>query len=72
MTAKEKVDALILAGNTVTGESRTDLTAVVQDLVDGYGNTPFEYAIPIKTGPVHLFNPTNVYMTMEVEENASS
>lgn len=36
MTAKQKVDALILAGNTATGESRTDLTAVVQDLVDGY------------------------------------
>lgn len=38
MTAKQKVDALILAGNTATGESRTDLTAVVQDLVDGYGS----------------------------------
>lgn len=37
MTAKEKVDALILAGNTKTLQDRNNLTDVVQDLIDGYG-----------------------------------
>ena len=72
MAIKTKLEDLLEAINDVTGEERTNLTDAIQDLVDGQGETPFAYSIPIKTGPVHLFNPTNVYITMEVEENANS
>lgn len=37
MSISSKIQSLITAANSVTGESRTDLTAAVQDLVDGYG-----------------------------------
>lgn len=37
MSISSKIQALITAANTVTGESRTDLTSAVQDLKDGYG-----------------------------------
>ncbi|MBO4733504.1 MAG: hypothetical protein J5662_03415 [Clostridia bacterium] len=37
MSLESKVQSLITAANAVTGESRTDLTACVQDLKDGYG-----------------------------------
>lgn len=37
MSLKSKVESLISAGNETTGQSKTDLTSVVQDLVDGYG-----------------------------------
>lgn len=37
MSIKSKIQNLIDAGNETTGESKTNLTDVVQDLVDGYG-----------------------------------
>lgn len=37
MSISSKIQSLITAANSVTGESRTDLTACVQDLKDGYG-----------------------------------
>lgn len=37
MSIKGKIESLISAGNTTTGEADTDLTSVVQSLVDGYG-----------------------------------
>ena len=37
MSISSKIQSLITAANSVTGESRTDLTAAVQDLKDGYG-----------------------------------
>lgn len=37
MTVKQKIQAMITAGNGTTGRSRSDLTNVVQDLIDGYG-----------------------------------
>lgn len=37
MSITSKIENLIEAGNAVTGESRTDLTTVMQDLKDGYG-----------------------------------
>lgn len=37
MSIKSKIQSLITAANTKTGESATDLTSAVQDLVDGYG-----------------------------------
>ena len=39
MSISSKIQSLITAANTVTGESRTDLTACVQDLKDGYGGS---------------------------------
>lgn len=45
MSITSKIQSLITAANSVTGESRTDLTAAVQDLKDGYGQKtlPSEY-----------------------------
>ena len=37
MTLKEKLQSLITAANTTTGEADSDLTAAVQRLIDGYG-----------------------------------
>lgn len=37
MSITSKIQSLITAANSVTGESRTDLTSAVQDLKDGYG-----------------------------------
>lgn len=37
MSISSKIQSLITAANSVTGESRTDLTSAVQDLKDGYG-----------------------------------
>lgn len=37
MTVYGKLQALLTAANTKTGESDTDLTAAVQTLIDGYG-----------------------------------
>lgn len=37
MSISQKTANLIAAANAVTGESRTDLTACIQDLKDGYG-----------------------------------
>ena len=37
MSIKGKIESLISAGNTTTGEADTDLTSVIQSLVDGYG-----------------------------------
>lgn len=37
MSIKSKIQALIIAANTKTGESDTTLTDAVQTLVDGYG-----------------------------------
>ena len=67
MAIKPKLQSLLASANEVTGEERTNLTDAVQDLVDGYGQggSEFAYSIPIKTGTVHLFNPTTVYLTME-------
>ena len=36
MSISSKIQSLITAANSVTGESRTDLTSAVQDLKDGY------------------------------------
>ncbi len=38
MSLQSKIESLITACNATTGESRTDLTAGIQDLVDGYGS----------------------------------
>ena len=45
MSISSKIESLITAANSVTGESRTDLTSAVQDLKDGYGGggLPSEY-----------------------------
>lgn len=45
MSISSKIQSLITAANSVTGESRTDLTAAVQDLKDGYPTPrlPAEY-----------------------------
>lgn len=45
MSISSKIESLITAANSVTGESRTDLTSAVQDLKDGYGGggLPAEY-----------------------------
>ena len=43
MSISSKIQSLITAANSVTGQSRTDLTAAVQDLKDGYGKLPDEY-----------------------------
>lgn len=46
MSVSQKIEDLITAANAVTGESRTDLTACIQDLKDGYGGgggLPAEY-----------------------------
>lgn len=72
MAIKTKLENLLDAINEVTGEERTNLTDAIQDLVDNQGTTPFEYGIPIKTGNVYLFDPTPVYITVEVEENAGT
>lgn len=37
MSIISKINSLITSGNSVTGETRSNLTDVVQDLVDGYG-----------------------------------
>lgn len=37
MTIEEKQNALIAAANAVTGESDVNITAVIQRLIDGYG-----------------------------------
>jgi len=37
VSISSKIESLITAANSVTGESRTDLTSAVQDLKDGYG-----------------------------------
>jgi len=37
MSLISKIQSLISSANSVTGESRTDLTSAVQDLKDGYG-----------------------------------
>jgi hypothetical protein len=37
VSISSKIQSLITAANSVTGESRTDLTSAVQDLKDGYG-----------------------------------
>lgn len=37
MSLTSKIESLITAGNNTTGQQETDLTSVVQDLVDGYG-----------------------------------
>lgn len=39
MTIKQKIQSLIAAANTKTGESDTTLTDAVQTLVDGYGQS---------------------------------
>ena len=63
MSIKDKVNSLIDAGNAVTGESKTDLTSVMQDLVDGYGQGGSDY--PLQFLRVHsplddnkLYEPT--------------
>lgn len=42
MSLISKIQSLISSANSVTGESRTDLTACVQDLKDGYGGSTVE------------------------------
>lgn len=37
MSIKSKLESLIASGNQVTGENRDNVTDVMQDLVDGYG-----------------------------------
>lgn len=39
MSLISKIQSLISSANSVTGESRTDLTSAVQDLKDGYGGS---------------------------------
>lgn len=39
MSSISKIQSLLTACNATTGQSRTDLTAGVQDLVDGYGGS---------------------------------
>ena len=67
MAIKTKLEDLLDAINEVTGEERTNLTDAIQDLVDGQGETPFAYSIPIKTGNVYLFPSTPINLTVEVE-----
>lgn len=55
MSISSKIQSLITAANSVTGESRTDLTACVQDLKDGYGqggedDTDIMYLFKIQNG----------------------
>lgn len=39
MSLKSKLQSLIAAANAKTGKSAADLTAAVQDLIDGFGGT---------------------------------
>ena len=57
MSISSKISALISAANSVTGESRTDLTAAVQDLKDGYGGGGYTDG-RVVSNVVNLFNIT--------------
>ena len=43
MSLISKIQSLISSANSVTGESRTDLTSAVQDLKDGYGGGDLDF-----------------------------
>ena len=43
MSLISKIQSLLTACNSTTGQSRTDLTAGVQDLVDGYGGGDIDF-----------------------------
>lgn len=45
MSLASKIQSLIDAGNETTGESSTDLTGVMQDLIDGYGGGVTRYTV---------------------------
>ena len=45
MSLRSKIQSLIDAGNETTGESSTDLTGVMQDLIDGYSGGTTRHTI---------------------------
>ena len=67
MSLASKIQNLIDAGNETTGESSTDLTGVMQDLIDGYGGGVTKYTVTnnLATNLVTNNNATRV------NENAS-
>lgn len=67
MSLASKIQNLIDAGNETTGESSTDLTGVMQDLIDGYGGGVTRYTVTnnLATNLVTNNNATRV------NENAS-
>ena len=67
MSLASKIQSLIDAGNETTGESSTDLTGVMQDLIDGYGGGVTRYTVTnnLATNLVTNNNATRV------NENAS-
>lgn len=67
MSVKSKIQALIAAANTATGESDATLTDAVQTLVDGYGQgggyTNDDFADPTKpSGAVTSSNASDKYL----------
>lgn len=50
MSLRSKIQSLINASNETTGESSTDLTSAVQNLIDGYGSGVTKYSISYTLG----------------------
>lgn len=63
MSLVSKITALINAGNETTGDSETNLTAVVQNLIDGYGGGTV--MVPVT---YNLTNVTSSNTASEVEK----
>lgn len=59
MTIKQKIQSLIAAANSKTGESDTTLTDAVQTLVDGYGQGGEEITLPAEYQRVEYISKTN-------------
>ena len=45
MSLKSKIQSLLAAANETTGESDTNLTDAMQNLIDGYGGGVTKYAV---------------------------
>ena len=59
MSIRSKIQALITAANTVTGESDTTLTDAVQTLIDGYGQGGEEITLPAEYQRVEYISKAN-------------
>lgn len=59
MSIRSKIQALITAANTATGESDTTLTDAVQTLIDGYGQGGEEITLPAEYQRVEYISKAN-------------
>ncbi len=59
-------EKLVAKGVDASTHNFADFPNDVESIASGSGG--FAYSIPIKTGSVHLFNPTQVYITLEEDQ----